>query len=90
MWEALAVKASAQPKPPASTDSNQGWMWSADRGARNLLGWHQRNGGGRQAGKSRSVRQTDRTRNATWIVQWSWKPILLERMDGSPASADNS
>ena len=66
-------------RPPASTDSNQGWMWSADRGARNLLGWHQRNGGGRQAGKSRSVRQTDRTRNATWIVQWSWKPILLER-----------
>ena len=36
------------------------------------------------------MREADRARNATWIVLWSRKPIPLERMDGSPASADNS
>ena len=36
------------------------------------------------------MREADRARNVTWIVLWSWKLILLERMDGSPASADNS
>ena len=56
----------------------------------NQLGWNQQNGGGGQPGRSRCVRETVRAKNATWIVLWSRKPIPLERMDGSPASADNS
>ena len=79
-------------RPPADTDSNQGWRWSVDRGTHgNAIRWGGTSGmaeAGRQAREDAWIRQ-GRTGEATWIVLRSWKPIPLERMEGSPASADN-
>ena len=75
-------------RPPAQTTIKVGS--AAQTGECNQLGWNQQNGESGQPGRSRCVRETVRARNATWIVLWSRKPIPLERMDGSPASADNS
>ena len=60
LWETPIVKTSAQPKPPARQHRQQPRLddCAAQTGKRNLLGWHQQNGGGGQAGRSGCVRQT--------------------------------
>ena len=74
------------PVPTRDTESKQGWRWRSGQ-AEHQLGSHLMRA--TEAGRGR--RETAAAIATRAQVQWqAVKSILLERMDGSPASADNS